>query len=105
MPSQQWIEEFTLDFHRVAVQRMRAQPERISMAEATLTRWEAQGASKCSQSYRDAWRQLLRSGVAAIDAEVCNESDRATLLRSVSPLGFVLSASERSQIRQSVVCE
>jgi hypothetical protein len=104
MPSQQWIEQFTLDFHRVALERMRAQPELISKAESTLTRWEAQGASMRSQADRDAWRQLLRSGVAVIEAEVCNQSDRAALLRSVSPLGFVLSASERNQIHQSVVC-
>jgi hypothetical protein len=91
MPSQQWIEQFTLGFHRVALKRLRDQPELISLAENTLTRWEAQGAAKSSQAHRDAWRQLLRSGVAAIEAEV-------------SPLGFVLSESERSQIRQSVVC-
>ncbi len=102
MPSQQWIEQFTLDFRRVALQRMRVQPELISIAENTLTRWEAQGASKRSQAHRDAWRQLLRSGVAAIEAAVCNESERAALLRSVSPLGFILSESERSHIRQSV---
>jgi hypothetical protein len=104
MPSQQWIEQFTLGFHRVALKRLRDQPELISLAENTLTRWEAQGAAKSSQAHRDTWRKLLRSGVAAIEAEVCNESERAALLRSVSPLGFVLSESERSQIRQSVVC-
>ncbi len=103
MPTQQWINQFTLGFHRLALVRLREQPHLVEHALQTLDRWEAQGAQAGSQIYRDEWRQLLRSGVSAIEKQVCNESEHATTLRSVSPLGFVMSEQERIQIRQSVV--
>jgi hypothetical protein len=103
MPTQQWIDQFTLGFHRLALVRLREQPLLLQQALQTLDRWEAQGAQMASQIYRDEWRQLLRSGVTAIEERVCNESEHATTLRSVSPLGFVMSEKERIQIRQSVV--
>ena len=103
MPSQQWINQFTLGFHREAVARLREQPLLLQQALQILDRWESQEAAKASQIYRDEWRHLLSSGVTAIENQVCNESEHATTLRSVSPLGFVLSEQERIQIRQSVV--
>jgi hypothetical protein len=103
MPSQQWINQFTLGFHRQALARLCEQPHLIERALQTLDRWEAQGAQAASQIYRDEWRRLLRSNVAAIEKHVCNDSEHATTLRSVSPLGFVMSEQERLQIRQSVV--
>ncbi len=103
MPSHQWINQFTLGFHREAVARLREQPLLLQQALQTLDRWESQEAAKVSQTYRDEWRRLIHSGVSAIEKQVCNDSEHATTLRSVSPLGFVLSAEERIQIRQSVV--
>jgi hypothetical protein len=103
MPTQQWINQFTLGFHRHAIARLREEPQLIEKALQTLDRWEAQGAQAGSQIYRDEWRKLLRSGVTAIEKQVCNETEHAITLRSVSPLGFVMSEQERFQIRQSVV--
>jgi hypothetical protein len=102
MPTQQWINQFTLGFHRQALTRMREKPQLLQQALKTLDRWESQGAQTGSQIYRDEWRQLIYAGVAAIERQVCNESEHATTLRSVSPLGFVLSPQERMQIRKSV---
>lgn len=103
MPSQQWIHRFTLDFHRLAVQRLREQPQLLERALQTLDRWEQSGAQAASQIYRDEWRGLLRRGVPAIEASVCTEADHAATLRSMSPLGFVLSEQERLALRQKVV--
>jgi hypothetical protein len=101
MPTQQQIEQFTLAYHREVVKRLREKPELIEVAEKTLDRWEANGASPNSQPYRSAWRVLLLEGVDAIERRVCNESDEATALRSTPPL-ILLSQSERSQLRQSM---
>jgi hypothetical protein len=105
MPSQQWIHRFTLDFHRLAVQRLREQPALIDRALQTLDRWEQSGAQAASRVYRDEWRQLLHTGVAAVEARVCDDTDRAATLRSASPLGFVLTEQERQQVRQAVVLD
>lgn len=102
MPSQQWIHRFTLDFHRLALLRLREQPQLIERALQTLDRWELHGAQAASQTYRDEWRGLLRTGVAAIEASVCSEADHAATLRSMSPLGFVLTEQERLAVRQKV---
>lgn len=102
MPSQQWIHRFTLDFHRLALQRLREQPQLIERALQTLDRWEQSGAQAGSQIYRDEWRDLLRAGVAGIEAGVCKDADHAATLRSMSPLGFVLTEQERLAVRQKV---
>lgn len=103
MPTQRQIEQFTLAFHQVAVNRLRAHPEQLIKAVDVLNRWEAQGISGSGQVYRDAWRRMLGSGVDEIEKTVCIDSDSAATIRSMSPLGFVLSEEERMQIRRKAM--
>ena len=104
MPSQHKIEQFTLAFHRVAVQRLRERPELIDMALKTLDRWASiEEGDGHNQRYRLAWRRMLGQGAATIEAAVCTETDEAATLRSASPLGFVLTEQERTLLRASVV--
>ena len=99
MPTQRQIERFTLEFHQIAVSRLRAQPEQLATAVDVLNRWEAQGASVFGQAYRDVWRCLLGGGVEEIENAVCVDTDKAATIRSMSPLGFLLSDAERKQVR------
>lgn len=99
MPTQRQIERFTLAFHQVAVNRLRMHPEHLIEAVDVLNRWEAQGSSRSGQVYRDTWRRVLGGGVDEIEKTVCIDTDSAATMRSMSPLGFVLSENERMQIR------
>jgi hypothetical protein len=103
VPSQRQIERFTLEFHRVAIGRLRVHPEYLAKAIEVLNRWEVQGASPRSQVYRDEWRRLLQRGVDDIEQFSCVDTDDAATIRSMSPLGFVLSEQERLQIRREAM--
>jgi hypothetical protein len=103
MPTQRQIERFTLEFHQVAVDRLRTHPEQLTKAMEVLNRWEAQGSSGSGQVYRDTWRRMLGSGIDEIEKTVCVDTDSAATMRSMSPLGFVLSEDERMQIRRKAM--
>jgi hypothetical protein len=105
MPSQQSIDRFTLAFHRRAVARLREQTALRRQALEVLDRWELQGASVSGRAYRDQWRLLLSGEPDVLEREVCAATDRAATLRSVSPLGFVLSPEERLELRQGAMAE
>jgi hypothetical protein len=102
MPSQQDIDRFTLAFHRRAVARLRKDKGLLEKARATLGRWRAQRGTTASDPYFEQWRKLLDEGPDAIELQVCADSDSAAALRSVSPLGFVLSATERAALRRQL---
>lgn len=103
MPTQQQIDGFTLAFHRLAVQRMKLEPDLQQQALAVLDRWEAAGLSPASLSYRQEWRSLLMGDVARLQSAVCTESDHAATLRGMSPLGFVLDDAERLRVRREAM--
>lgn len=103
MPTQQQINRFTLAFHRLAVSRLQAQPALVQHALAVLDRWEAAGLSPASLPYRREWRRLLGGDIAMLQAAVCNETDHAATLRSMSPLGFLLDDGERLRVRQEAM--
>ena len=103
MPSPQQIERFTLAFHRVAVERLRQQPDLTQQALHVLSRWESNGATSAGQRYRDTWRLLLSGDVDALERAVCRDAEQAATLRSMSPLGFVLPEAERLRIRSEAM--
>ena len=92
MRNQQDVPRFTLDFHRVAVPRLRDEARLLDTAKATLQRWRAQ---RPSNRYLDIWSELLDTGPDAIEAAVCVETDMAAELRHHSPLACALSPAER----------
>jgi meiotically up-regulated gene 157 (Mug157) protein len=103
MPTQRQIERFTLEFHQVEVDRLRGHPEHLTKAVQVLNRWESQGVSPFGQVYRDIWRRILGYGVDEIEKTVCVDTDKAATIRSMSPLGFLLSEDERMQIRRKAM--
>lgn len=103
MPTQQQIERFTLAFHRVALQRLRDEPELRRHALEVLDRWDANSPSPSAQRYRARWRQLLSGDLARLEATVCVDNEEAATLRSVSPLGCMLGEPERLRIRREAM--
>jgi hypothetical protein len=103
MPTPLQLDAFTLAFHRQAIARMHEQPGLVEQAVQTLDRWAEQRGATSSDSYLQRWRELLSQGCTVIEAQVCQDSAEAATLRNVSPLGFVLSANERQELRQQVM--
>ncbi|HSV53550.1 MAG TPA: hypothetical protein VLJ57_15650 [Burkholderiaceae bacterium] len=96
MNRQQQIDLFLLDAHRLALARLRAQPERLRDVAALLARWREQAGPTRSDPYWDEWTGLLQEGVEAIEREACGTGDHAAALRSVSPLSVLINQQERS---------
>lgn len=102
MNRQQQIDRFLSDAHRLIVERLRADPARISEASDQLNRWRAQAGDTRSDVYWNEWEQLLAQGADAIEQRVCGADDHAAVLRSVSPLSVLISQHERfAMLRQA----
>lgn len=98
MNRQQQIDEFLLSAHKLALSRLRAQPERLQDVAALLARWRRQAGDNRSDAYWDEWNRLIAQGVDAIEREVCSAGDHAAVLRSVSPMSVLISQRERSEL-------
>lgn len=95
MNRQQQIDAFLLEAHRLAVARLRAEPDRIVDVSRTLERWRAQAGATRSDRYWDEWQAMLAAGIDAVEAGVCGLDDHAVALRSVSPVGILITQRER----------
>ncbi len=98
MNRQAQIEAFTLAAHRLALARLRELPSRADEAKAVLRRWRKQAGTTRSDPYWDEWERLLNGGAEAMEQVVCGHDDHASTLRSMSPLGILVSQQERMQL-------
>jgi hypothetical protein len=103
MPTPAQLDAFTLAFHRQAVARLHQQPALLEQALQTLKRWKSQRGATVSDPYLQRWKALLTQGPQWMEAQVCQQTEDAATLRNVSPLGFVLSARQRQQIRREAM--
>lgn len=101
MNRQLQIDDFTLRAHRLAVERLRCSPTRIADVSATLERWQSQAGVTRSDVYWAEWRVMLAAGVDAIEAATCSTDDHAVVLRSVSPVGILITQEERDELRRA----
>ena len=92
------IEAFLLAAHRLAVSRLREVPSRIDKARTLLLRWRTQDGRTRSDLYWDEWAELLAADTDTLERAVCSAADHAVALRSVSPLGVLLTQEERSAL-------
>jgi hypothetical protein len=100
MDRQVQIERFLLAAHRLAMQRLRENPLRVADLLATIARWRAQGSLTHSEPYMQEWESLLRLPIDDLEVAICGEGDHPTVLRSVSPVGQLITAEEREQLRR-----
>lgn len=103
MPTQQQIERFTLAFHQVALPRLADDPALRRQALQVLERWEARGVSSSGQAYRDEWKVLLAADKETMSHALCSEAEHAATLRSMSPLGFLMSDEEKARLRREAM--
>ncbi len=102
MNRQQQIDEFLLRAHRLAMERLRAEPARLADVAGTLARWRTQSGPTRSDRFWDEWQALLEAGVDAAEASVCASGDRATALRNVSPMGGLITQGEPGDLLRAV---
>jgi hypothetical protein len=95
---QRQIETFLLEAHRLALSRLRAEPTRIEAVRQVLARWRAHSGPTRTDLYWDEWDQLLQGDIETLESRVCGADERATVLRSVSPISVLLTQQERSEL-------
>lgn len=95
MDRQRRIERFSQAAHRLAVTRLREQPQRIAEVQALLSRWRARSGRTRSDCYWDEWERLLRLPIDDFEPAICSDDEHATVLRSVSPIDVLISEEER----------
>ena len=98
MNRQQQIDAFLLEAHRLALSRLRVQPERIAEVANTLARWRRRAGPTRSDRYWDEWQSLLDAGIDAVEAQACGADEHAAQLRNVSPMGVLITARERGEL-------
>ena len=98
MNRQQQIDSFVAQAHRLAMQRLREHPERVREVQAQLTHWRHSAGQTRSDVYWDEWERLLDGPVEALAAAISEDTDHATVLRSVSPMSVLITQAERAQL-------
>lgn len=99
MNRQQQIDAFLLAAHRLAVDRLRAEPHRLDQVRATLARWRQQSPASRSEPYWDRWQELLdQHDIRLLEQTVCAETDQGAALRNVSPIGSLIDPQERAAL-------
>jgi hypothetical protein len=98
MDRQRRIELFLLAAHRLAMSRLREEPQRVGELRAVLHRWRAQNGPSRSDSYLDRWERLLDMPLDDLEIVICAEDEEATVLRSTSPIAPLITPQEREQL-------
>ena len=98
MDRQRRTEVFLQAAHRFAMVRLRADPDRIGDVRALLQRWREQSGQTRSDPYWDEWERLLALPLDDFEQVICADDEHATVLRSVSPIGAVISNAERREL-------
>ena len=97
MNRQLQLEKFLLAAHRLAPERLRAQPERIEPVRSQLARWRGQAGATRADVYWDEWQRLLTADLNELEQAVCADDEHGAVLRSVSPMSTLISQTERLQ--------
>jgi hypothetical protein len=95
MNRQQDIDAFLLAAHRLAVSKLRDEPQKLAGAAAQLQRWRNRNGATRADTWRDEWDRLIQAGVDEIERQACADDEHGALLRSMSPLSVVLTQRER----------
>jgi hypothetical protein len=94
------IDRFALLAHQFACQRLREQPARIAEVREVLGRWHDAQPKARSRVLWEQWRELLSGSALHLEQTITARTDKATLLRSVSPMSVLITPNERTQLFQ-----
>lgn len=102
MNRQLQIDQFVLLAHQLAFEKLKAKPERLTEVVRVLANWKAQNGVTRSDSLLAEWQTLLGGTLTQLEDIMTAATDRATLLRSVSPMSILITPQERTQLIQQV---
>lgn len=98
MSDHRHIDERSLAFGRAIAARLRARPELLARARATVARWKVT-ASPRSNADLQAWLEALEDGSPeGVIALLTGSDERAIRMRQSNPFAGVLSPRERTEI-------
>jgi len=98
MDRQRRTEVFLQVAHRFAMVRLRADPARIGDVRALLHRWREQSGRTRSDIHWDERERLLTLPLDEFERVICADDEHATVSRSVSAIGAVISTAERREL-------
>jgi hypothetical protein len=90
------VEERSLALHRAVAERLREQPEQVTLARQRVASWQRERA--VSDAYARAWSEALDGPWESLLALLTDAGPAATALRQVSPFAGILSPRERWRI-------
>lgn len=88
------LDRKSLELHRLAVQKIKADPALFCRVQETLTRFMTKAGAMPSP-YLMEWQAILDQGMDAALSVAIEDSERAQVLRSTSPFAGVLDEKER----------
>jgi hypothetical protein len=94
MKTHQEIDARSLAMHRLAVRKLREEPERFECIKENLRCWRPETSLR-ALPYLEAWEALARQGMEACLVLAVEESERADAMRQSSPFAGVLTDHER----------
>ncbi|QOF78003.1 hypothetical protein [Variovorax sp. 38R] len=100
MNRQQQLDQFSLALHRRAMAALHLDPAQRERARQTLARWRQQSGETRSDVLWNEWEQLLASDLEVLTRAALDDSEHGQLMRSVSPLGVLVSQAERMTLLQ-----
>ena len=87
----------SLALHRLAIKRIRQQPELLQMAHEIVTRW-LHTVSPSSQAYLETWQYLIEQDVDVLEEVACQNDERSTALRQSSHIPCTLPVKREAGI-------
>ncbi|NJS36295.1 MAG: hypothetical protein HC765_07465 [Brachymonas sp.] len=100
MNRQQQIDHFLLCAHELAAERLKQEPARIAQAVQLLAAWRSKVGANRSDGLWDEWQKLLALPVEQLIEAMTARGDHADHLRSVSPMGVLITQVERAALLQ-----
>jgi hypothetical protein len=98
MNRQQQIDHFLLSAHELIGQRLLQEPARVAQAAQLLQSWREKAGVNRSDALWDEWQSLLAKPMHQLVAAMTAPGDHAQQLRSVSPMGGLITQAERAEL-------
>ena len=84
----------SLAMHRLAVEKIRQEPQLMACVANNLSRWRCSVSTR-SMPYIDAWQTLLDQGAEQVLRVAIEDSEYAAAMRQSTPFAGVLTPQER----------
>ena len=97
----QQIDRRSIAFGGVIVARLKQNPELLSIARASLSRWIASGSPRTRAAWEE-WQRIVDQGLGAVSSVLTADDEESTRLRQSSPFAGerFITRRERAAILQ-----